>query len=137
MLTSVTITFGVHTDGGGNERSTYITIACKKGGPTSNFRYTAKEETSGQKSLYAISTEADCSSVGPAPPGPAPPGPIGYWCVGNATCLYGPQPDPRFRGGTEAECKALCHPAQYRCEDNKCVASETGGSLEQCTNICS
>jgi hypothetical protein len=110
-----------------------IKIACQPGGPTSNFVYTTiKPEGYPQ---YEIDTTADCS--GPAPPAPpGPPGPKGYWCVQNVTCLYGPQPTPKFKGGTEEQCAAICHPPLYMCKAGQCVQSPTGGTLQECNAVC-
>jgi hypothetical protein len=134
-LASVTVNFNVHTDHGGTQRDGFVKITCVAGGPTSNFRYTTVGDN-GHASQYEIDTTADCSGGAPAPPGPPSPGKVGYWCVGNTTCLYGPQPDPSYKGGTEAECTAICHPPMYECKDNQCVASERGGTHEECAAVC-
>jgi hypothetical protein len=143
VIGSVTLNFNVHTDSGGSQRDGFIKIACQSGGPTSNFVYTTVGDA-GHPSQYEVDVVADCSGGGPAPPpppGPAPPGPPGpgpkgYWCVQNVTCLYGPQPTPKFKGGTEEQCAAICNPPLYMCKGGQCVQSPTGGTLQECNAVC-
>lgn len=71
----------------------------------------------------------------PTPPPPSPPGSVGYWCVANSTCLYGPRPNPSFKGGTLEQCQSICNP-KYACESDKCIVSTRGGTLEQCQAVC-
>jgi hypothetical protein len=79
------------------------------------------------------SKSAKIQLIPPAPPGP---GPKGYWCVQNMTCLYGPQPSPKFKGGTEEQCAAACDPSLYMCKGGQCVPSAAGGTLQECTQVC-
>mmetsp|Transcript_103889 Transcript_103889/g.144561 ORF Transcript_103889/g.144561 Transcript_103889/m.144561 type:complete len:281 (+) Transcript_103889:289-1131(+) len=139
-LQSVTVNFNVHTDSGGTQRDGFIKIACQSGGPTSNFQYTTVGDV-GHQMQYEIHTTADCTRSGiepspPLPPGPPPPsGDIGYWCVANTTCLYGPRPNSSYKGGTQEQCKAICSPS-YICKDNQCVVAERGGSFDECKAMC-
>jgi hypothetical protein len=138
VLESVSVNFMTHTDSGGVARDGFIMITCVAGGPTSNFEYTTIGDT-GHKSQYEVGVTADCSKSGPmppSPPGPPAPGAPGYWCVQNTTCLYGPQPSPTFKGGTEQQCAAICHPPLYMCKGGQCVASPTGGTLQECNAVC-
>jgi len=139
-LASVTINFNVHTDAGGTQRDGFVKIQCQPGGPTSDFRYSTVGDQ-GHPSQYEVDTTADCANSGGGPPGPPgppspPAGPTGYWCVANTTCLYGPQPNPTYKGGTEDECKAICHPPAYQCVSDQCVPAASGGTLEECKSLC-
>ena len=135
-LASVTVFFGVHTDGGGTQRDAFVRIRCVAGGPTSAFQY-ATIGDQGHQSQYEISTVADCtkSGIGPSPP-PPPPSET-FVCV-NGTCVAAAPPGS---GVPKDVCDRIClNPdSKYVCKEGVCVPSTDptrGVDKKECEAVC-
>eukprot|EP00037_Helgoeca_nana_P019211 m.186546 g.186546 ORF g.186546 m.186546 type:complete len:196 (+) comp24765_c2_seq5:67-654(+) len=122
---------------------TFLTVSDAGGPPSCWFKTSKSGERANQDATSGAvnpppppSPPPSPPAPPPSPPGPPAPGAPGYWCVQNSTCLYGPQPSPKFKGGTEQHCAAICHPSLYMCTGGQCVASPTGGTLQECNAVC-
>lgn len=102
IISSLTFAFRAGMVQGNSWARSNFVIHCVRGGPTYDFKYSVEWETSSSK--YAtISTTADCTPHSPV-------GPLGYWCIDNSVCLYGPRPDSSYKGGTSRQCNEACTP---------------------------
>eukprot|EP00038_Savillea_parva_P005006 m.145963 g.145963 ORF g.145963 m.145963 type:complete len:275 (-) comp11637_c1_seq4:50-874(-) len=124
-LASVTVVFGVHTDGTGTQRDGFITIKCVKGGPTDNFQYSTIGDE-GHQSVYEIDTAADCEHSGDDDEL--------YVCKGG-DCVQA----PTGKGVSKAICESACiGPSKYVCVDGQCVPSNDSRGVDKtdCQQLC-
>jgi hypothetical protein len=134
-LASVTVAFGAHTDGGGVRRDGVVKITCVKGGPTSDFVYTAAPLRNPDGHQYEISTTADCQHSGstpsPTPPSPPPPS-QGYACL-SGDCLM----VENVTGVPLDVCQEMCL-QKYECVHGMCVVNNCsrGVPLPVCKDVC-
>eukprot|EP00041_Stephanoeca_diplocostata_P001702 m.21060 g.21060 ORF g.21060 m.21060 type:complete len:134 (-) comp12290_c0_seq2:172-573(-) len=122
-ITSVTVSFGIHIDGSGNQRDAFIQVKCDPDA-TQPYKYSTIGDQ-GHPSQYEIDVTAPCDSS--EPPSPS------YTCWNN-TCVGS------LVGVPINDCQAACKepvPITYICKDGKtCVPSSNGGTLEQCQAVC-